>query len=68
MLDYAANAVLYWPPDRIRIQLEEVAERSGREATEVLAEFLGDDADLDEFWSDVEQNLRSGRVRRVFLA
>jgi hypothetical protein len=29
---------------------------------------LGDDLELERFWDEVEQNLRSGRVRLVFVS
>jgi hypothetical protein len=33
-----------------------------------MADFLGDEADSETFWRQVESNLRSGRVRMVFVA
>ena len=66
MLDYAANGVRYWPPGSIRDYFEATA-GSQEEAQRILAEFL-DGADGDQFWSQVEDNLRSGRLRLVFVA
>lgn len=64
MLDYAANAVVYWPVEQIRTRYEDGAQ-------DVEAEFatlLGKDADVEEFWQDVKTNLQAGRIRMVFVA
>lgn len=55
MLDYAANAAAYWPVDRLRA------------ADQLVSEKLRID-DSDGFWQRAEDNLRSGRLRLVFLA
>lgn len=69
LLDYAANAVVYWPQGSLAERFEQRCEAEvGREAEEVLADFLGDDQDSDAFWGTVEANLRAGRLRLVFLA
>ena len=34
---------------------------------EVVAESLGDDADVEEFWQQAGDNLRAGKVRMVFV-
>ena len=68
MLDYAANAVLYWPSQVIRNRLECRCEESGLDPEEVLQKFLGDDADYDKFWQSVKINLKAGKVRLMFVA
>lgn len=73
MLDYAANAQKYWPPDQIRTL---AAEKYGsQEALDMtLLDFLGwgwsaePSQDLDAYWATVEQNLRNGQVRLLFVA
>ncbi|OJV59128.1 MAG: hypothetical protein BGO38_17835 [Cellulomonas sp. 73-145] len=70
MLDYAANGVRYWPPDRLR---QDLAKRLGsveKADDEVRALLMrsSSDLDLDGFWSRVEDNLRSGRLRLLFVA
>jgi hypothetical protein len=60
MLDYAANALRYWPVGRLRGTVE-----AGD--PEVWSSFLGD-RDAEEFWAAVESNLATGRVRLVFVA
>ena len=65
MLDYAANAVVYWPVETIRAEFEAKHEDPER----VVADLL-DNADIDEeeFWQWAKTNLQAGKVRLVFLA
>src|SRR5690606_5461544 len=67
MLDYAANGVAYWPIDRIVQSYRETTMSAGLEPDEQLAAFLGN-GDPETFWKSVEANLRSGRVRMLFVA
>lgn len=68
MLDYAANGVVYWPAERLRSDFEARCVKDGLEPGDVFRSSLGDDVDPDRFWDDVEQNLRSGRVRLLFVS
>ncbi|QDU36857.1 hypothetical protein Mal4_11570 [Maioricimonas rarisocia] len=68
MLDYAANAVAYWPIEQIRTRFELRCEAEGAEPDEMLEEFLGESDDPESFWKRVKTNLQAGRVRLVFLA
>lgn len=68
MLDYAANGVRYWPLEQLRSRFEHTAQAREREPELMLAEFLGEDADVDAFWQQIEANLRGGRVRMLFIA
>ena len=68
MLDYAANAVAYWPVEEVRAKFESRCEKNGEDPEEVLALFLGEDKEIDEFWLRVKTNLQAGRIRMVFLA
>lgn len=67
MLDYAANGVAYWPVDQIVEAFGATVRKAGGEPDQRLAEFL-DDKEPDAFWRQVDANLRSGRVRMVFVA
>jgi hypothetical protein len=64
MLDYAANAVVYWPVEHL---IEQFRARTA-EPDQVLAEFLGVGVDPDAFWQQVKTNLQAGRVRMLFVA
>jgi hypothetical protein len=68
MLDYAANGVVYWPPGLLRAQFESRCEENGQEPEEVFLASLGDELDPARFWAEVEQNLRSGNVRLLFIS
>lgn len=68
MLDYAANAVVHWPMERIRAEYEAQCEAECVSAEERLQDFLGDDCDDEVFWTNVKTNLRAGRVRMVFVS
>lgn len=73
MLDYAANANVYWPKDKIRALAAEVV--GGIEQLDVrVRQFLtqksaaGDDIDTEGYWEEVDRNLRNGAVRLLFVA
>src|SRR2546427_12461053 len=54
MLDYAANAVVYWPVEAIRVQYEKNCQEKGVNPATELAAFLPEGADLDQFWQKVK--------------
>jgi hypothetical protein len=68
MLDYAANAVVYWPIEKIRAEFEATCKGSNLDPEQVLASFLEDDSDQEEFWQKTKTNLQAGRVRMIFVA
>ncbi|MBD2777926.1 hypothetical protein [Iningainema tapete] len=68
MLDYAANAVVYWSIETIRAQFQINCQRLGIEPEQVLREFLGTDTDQEQFWQLVKTNLLAGKIRLVFVA
>ncbi|HEY9749597.1 MAG TPA: hypothetical protein V6C63_13015, partial [Allocoleopsis sp.] len=68
MLDYAANGVAYWPVETIRARFESNCQAQGLDPAQTLAEFLGTDAELDQFWQQVATNLSLGKLRMIFVA
>ena len=71
MLDYAANAVLYWPIEKLRESFERTAEAEGTSPEARLHDLLGKadgDSDPEDYWTLVKTNLQAGRVRMVFVA
>ena len=68
MLDYAANAVAYWPVEQVQAKFESRCEAESEDSEEILSGFLGDDAKSDDFWLNVKTNLQAGRIRLVFVA
>jgi hypothetical protein len=65
MMDYAANAVVYWPVDRLR---ERFAKTHGEAADERLNEFLDEEIEPEEFWQLANKNLQDRNVRLLFVA
>ena len=71
MLEYAANARRYWPAGKLRALTEERAVKSGGTP---LAGLLDVDAAaldtdrIEDFWRTVDENIREGRVRLLFVA
>ena len=68
MLDYAANAVVYWPVEKIRAQFEATCQVQGLEVDQVITDFLDPETDPEEFWQKMKTNLQAGKVRLVFVA
>lgn len=67
MLDYVANGVAHWPPNELRQSVALHAQQVGTDEEQLLQERLGVD-DAEAFWRVVEDNLRAGKVRCIFLA
>ena len=67
MLDYAANAVVYWPIEQLRLVFERRCESDGLDSEAVLEEVLAG-GDVETFWEQAGANLKAGRVRLVFIA
>lgn len=67
MLDYAANAVVYWPIERLRSMFDAT---HGEDAEQVMAALMGDalDPDPEKFWQQAKTNLEAGRVRMIFVS
>ena len=69
MLDYAANAVAYWPLETIRSSFQRTCENRSLNSEQVLREFLSEAmSDVEGFWRSVKTNLQAGRVRMLFVA
>ena len=68
MLDYAANAVAYWPIEKLRSLFEAQCQAAGRDPGLELPKFLEDESAPEAFWQTVKSNLQAGRIRMVFVA
>jgi hypothetical protein len=65
MLDYAANAVVYWSVEDLRSRFAS----NRKDPEQDLVDFLENlDADPEEFWRKVKTNLQAGKVRLIFVA
>ena len=65
MLEYAANATVYWPTEDLRAMYER---RCRAEGEEPLAELGIAPADREAYWERVRSNLQLGKVRLLFVA
>ena len=68
MLDYAANAVAYWPVEEIKARFESRCKDDGRDPDAGTAGLLGEGQEPRAFWQQVKTNLQAGRVRLIFIA
>lgn len=68
MLDYAANAIAFWPVESIIAKFEAKCEAEKIDPEQVLEDFIEDGANRQEFWQKVKTNLQAGKVRLVFVS
>lgn len=67
LLDYAANGVAYWPAGSLRARFEAACNGDADPEAKLLA-FLGEAADVASFRTRVDDNLRTGRIKLMFVA
>jgi hypothetical protein len=68
MLEYAANGHHYWSTEDMRNYAEQAAEKIGMSLEEELKRLKPDGSDtVDEFFQQVEDNLREGQIRLIFF-
>ena len=67
MFDYAANGPAYWSMGALRDAFASTHASLSPNANEALQMVLGEDVDCERFWTEVEENLRAGRIRMIFL-
>ena len=68
MLEYAANAVSYWKPDEIKNEFELVCTKRAVDPVDEFRSSLGIEAEYDAFWDSVTMNLKTGKIRMLFVA
>ena len=68
MLDYAANGVVYWPVEEIQARFAANCATTNQDASVLLANLIGSDADAEAYWQLVKTNLLAGRIRMLFVA
>lgn len=70
MLDYAANGTEYWSIDKIRQEASVTALEAELSLDDQVLELVEGESseEIANFWGKVEINLRSGRIRLVFVA
>lgn len=68
ILDYAANAVLYWSIEDIINKFELGCAERSQDASVVMGEFLESGIDATSFWEIVKTNLKAGKIRLLIVA
>ena len=69
MLDYAANGTAYWGADRLRQSAAETAKTRGNLLDDEIRRLVKDpQVDIEAFWQTVDENLKQGNVRLIFVA
>lgn len=68
MLDYAANAVVYWPGDQLRAEFEAGCGVRDTDPDEEIRNHLGAEIDPETLWQQVNANLQRGCIRMLFVA
>jgi hypothetical protein len=66
MLDYAANGVHGW--GSLRAAFEKICGEEGVNPERKVQDLIGPEADISQFWQGVDDNLRAGRIRLLFVA
>ena len=68
MLDYAANAIVYWPVEQLRAEFEEGCAAIGANPEDEIRDRLAPDCDAETLWQRIKTNLQAGRIRMLFVA
>lgn len=68
LLDYVTNGLAFWTIDDLRHNFIATYREKNQDPDEVIQNFLGDDIKPEQFWLQVESNLRNERIRMVYVA
>lgn len=68
MLDYAANAVVYWPVEHLIEQFNGTCKARGADPDAEIERLVDSVEDTAAFWQRVKTNLQAGRIRMLFVA
>lgn len=68
MLDYAANAVVHWPVEKLITEFEATCDSLGLDPEYVIGDLVAAETSVDDFWHQVKTNLQAGRIRMMFVA
>lgn len=68
MLDYVSGATTFWKDDYLNSTYQEDCAAKDIDPTTALEEAFSTEIDPEEYWEDVNQNVRLGRIRMIFLA
>jgi hypothetical protein len=68
MLDYAANAVVYWPINEIREEFTIECAKNGRDPENEIRDRLGIEGGEEALFRLIKVNLQAGKIRLIFVA
>ena len=68
LIEYAANGPRYWPRGTVRSHFEARCRRDGKDPDEAIKQEFGEDLAVDEWWNDMDGNMREGKLRLLFVA
>jgi len=68
MLEYAANAIIYWPIEEIITRFESRCESCDLDPEEELSNFIQNELNHEDFWGKIKVNLQAGKIRMIFVA
>ncbi len=63
VLELAANAVSYWPVEKLQATYEARCRSKGSDPEERLQTFLENAADSAGFWATVKTSVKAGKIR-----
>ncbi|RUX32616.1 hypothetical protein EOA13_00470 [Mesorhizobium sp. M7A.F.Ca.US.011.01.1.1] len=67
MFDYAANGPSYWAIGDLQTSFAKTHADLSSDSIETLQKLFGDGVDAEAYWPRVEDNLRNGRIRMIFV-
>lgn len=68
MLEYAANATVFWSAEQLRQSFETHCEKQKTDPVEHIKLRLGENIDVEQLWQQLKTNLRAGQIRLIFVA
>jgi len=68
LIEYAANAKENWASGRVRQYATDFWNKKNESLDDLLLDAFGQELDVEDFWNEVELNLKSGRMRLMIGA
>ncbi len=68
MLDYAANAVVYWKIEEIISAFESTCATKNLDPSQEIQNLIGFEESIEAFWEKVQTNMRAGKIRLLLVA
>lgn len=68
IIEYAANSGHLWASGRARQYATEFWSKRDQDLDQILLQTFGQELDVEGFWTEVEENLKQGRIRLIIAA